>query len=53
MPGTSTEVTHLLSLREWSDGNPQAHDNRILLVIAEMCYLAKRALALESPAHTL
>jgi len=51
MPGTSSEVTNLL--REWSDGDPEALDKLMPLVIDEVRDLARRALALESPAHTL
>ncbi len=51
MPDTSSEVTHLL--REWSDGDPAALDKLMPLVIDEVRDLARKALAGESPAHTL
>ena len=51
MPDTSSEVTHLL--RQWSDGDPDALDKLMPLVIDEVRDLARKALALESPAHTL
>ena len=51
MPPTSTEVTHLL--QEWSDGDRQALDRLMPLVIDEVRDLARRALRLESPTHTL
>lgn len=51
MADASSEVTHLL--RQWSDGDPQALDQLMPLVIDEVRDLARRALALESPAHTL
>ncbi len=47
----STEVTHLL--REWSDGDPQALDQLMPMVLDEARDLARRALAGESPGHTL
>ncbi len=51
MPDPSTEVTHLL--REWSDGDPQALDQLMPMVLDEARDLARRALAGESPGHTL
>ncbi len=51
MPDTPSEVTHLL--RQWSDGSPEALDKLMPLVIDEVRDLARRALASESPAHTL
>ncbi len=51
MPPTSTEVTHLL--QEWSDGDRQALDKLMPLVVDEVRALARRALAGEAPGHTL
>ena len=51
MAKTASEVTSLL--REWSDGDPDALDKLMPLVIDEVRDLARKALALESPAHTL
>ena len=51
MADPSSEVTHLL--RQWSDGDPQALDKLMPLVIDEVRDLARRALSLESPGHTL
>ena len=51
MPLTSTEVTRLL--RNWSDGDPQALDRLLPMVIDEARDLARRALAGESAGHTL
>ncbi len=51
MADTPSEVTHLL--RQWSDGSPEALDKLMPLVIDEVRDLARRALALESPSHTL
>ncbi len=51
MADTPSEVTDLL--RQWSDGDPEALDKLLPLVIDEVRDLARRALALESPAHTL
>ncbi len=51
MPDPSTEVTNLL--REWSDGDPQALDQLMPMVLDEARDLARRALAGESPGHTL
>ena len=45
------EITRLL--REWSDGDPQALDRLIPLVIDEVREMARRYLAQESPDHTL
>ncbi len=51
MPDTPSEVTHLL--RKWSDGDADALDKLIPLVIDEVRTLARRMLARESPDHTL
>ncbi len=51
MPPTSTEVTHLL--RAWTDGDPQALDDLMPLVLDEVRALARKALRAESPDHTL
>jgi RNA polymerase sigma-70 factor (ECF subfamily) len=51
MADTPSEVTDLL--RQWTDGDPEALDKLLPLVIDEVRDLAKRALAHESPAHTL
>ncbi len=48
---TSSEVTHLL--RDWSDGDKEALDKLLPLVIDEVRDLARRALAHETPDHTL
>ena len=47
----SSEVTDLL--RQWSSGDPSALDKLLPLVLDEVRDLARRALALESPSHTL
>jgi RNA polymerase sigma factor (TIGR02999 family) len=51
MAMTSSEVTHLL--RDWSDGSKEALDKLLPLVYDEARDLARRALAHESPQHTL
>ena len=51
MSDPSTDVT--LLLRKWSDGDPQALDKLMPLVIDEVRNLARKALALEAPGHTL
>ena len=51
MSKTPSEVTHLL--REWSDGDPEALGQLMPLVLDEVRDLASRALAGESPGHTL
>lgn len=51
MADTPSEVTDLL--RQWSDGDPAALDKLLPLVVDEVRDLARRALALESQAHTL
>lgn len=51
MPPTSTEITNLL--RAWTDGEPEALDKLMQLVIDDVRVLAQRALSLESPDHTL
>ncbi|MEE8526717.1 MAG: ECF-type sigma factor [Thermoanaerobaculia bacterium] len=48
---TSSEVTHLL--RDWSDGDKEALDKLLPMVIDEVRDLARRALAHESLDHTL
>ena len=50
MPKTPTEVTHLL--QEWSDGDRDALDKLIPLVVDEVRDLARKALASESRSHT-
>ena len=45
------EVTRLL--REWSEGDPAALDQLLPIVLDEVRSLARRALAHESPGHTL
>lgn len=51
MADTPSEVTDLL--RQWSDGDPEALDKLLPLVLDEVRSLAGKALARESPAHTL
>lgn len=51
MAKSSSQVTRLL--REWSEGQPEALDKLLPLIIDEARDLARRALALESPSHTL
>lgn len=51
MAMTSSEVTHLL--RDWSDGDKEALDRLLPLVIDEVRDLARRVLSHESPSHTL
>jgi RNA polymerase sigma factor (TIGR02999 family) len=51
MAMTSSEVTHLL--RDWSEGKKEALDKLLPMVIDELRDLARRALAHESPQHTL
>lgn len=51
MDENASQVTRLL--REWSDGNPEALDELLPLIIDEARDLARRAMALESPHHTL
>ncbi len=51
MADTPSEVTDLL--RQWSDGDPEALAKLVPLVIDEARDLARRALALEAPGHTL
>ncbi len=51
MPRTSTEVTRLL--RAWTDGEPEALDQLMQLVIDDVRTLAQRALSSEAPNHTL
>lgn len=51
MPDTSTDVTRLL--RRWSDGDPDALEKLIPLVMDEVQALARKALAGEAPGHTL
>ncbi len=51
MSYTESEVTQLL--KEWSDGDPEALDQLIPLVIEDVREIAQRYLRHESPAHTL
>jgi len=51
MAKSSSQVTRLL--RQWSDGHSEALDKLLPLIIDETRDLARRALALESPSHTL
>ena len=51
MPEPSSAVTHLL--REWSDGDAEALGKLMPLVVDEVRDLARKALALEAPGHTL
>ncbi len=51
MPYTASEITQLL--KEWSDGDSEALDRLIPLVIEDVREIAQRALRHESPAHTL
>ena len=51
MPDPSTEVTRLL--QRWSDGDRDALDALMPMVIDEVKDLARKALAGESPGHTL
>ena len=51
MPLTAQEVTHLL--RDWSGGDREALDRLLPLILDEVRDLARRALAHESPTHTL
>ncbi|MCP3963917.1 MAG: sigma-70 family RNA polymerase sigma factor [bacterium] len=51
MPQPPSDVTHLL--REWSDGDRDALDKLMELVVDEVRDLARRALSHESPNHTL
>lgn len=51
MAMTSSEVTHLL--RDWSEGDKEALDRLLPMVIDEVRDLARRALSHEIPNHTL